>query len=728
LWYSKHRFPLTREFAHVTSRLFPRARGAYSLFSVFITGFIASAMLASAGCATTPEVKTPPRPAYLPPDDIQGPLLAIAKAEDRRAPLTKALLAYGTHESPKVRARLARCLGRLQDSGALPLLATLAADPDDDVRREAIFALGQLPPRPSDPARVPPQQVLLARFGVETSSDIRPLIMVGLGKVGDERSWDAISQAMSSASSAERGEAALALGLQVYNGLASPPGTELNTKLIDLLKDSSSEVRWKAAYALHQAPAPPALRDQALSTLKAAVRDPRVEVRMFAARALGDLDGGIPAAPIEVALSDEDWRVRVNALRAVRNVSPDDAIHLIEQGLEDPHALVRIQALEACGAVQSPRARALLDPWLHGERGADDERAAAIKSYAALAGDAAIPELMGAVADESLILRLAGAQALGALETDASCRALVDLALEEVDPRMMAALADALTPCPRETTRKAVRILLARGDAPVVTLAARMIARDPASDALIPLVGAYERLNGRGEWEAREAVIQAFSALHLRDENVHAILEKALVASDPRVGRAARDALRAIYAEDGEVIAQAPVLFPSSYFETLLYRRAEIATNRGTIILELYPEDAPLTVLNFQRLAEEGFYNGLTFHRVVPNYVVQGGCPRGDGWGGPGYTIRCEINPRRYQRGSIGMALSGKDTGGSQFFITHSPAPQLDGHYTLFGRVIEGMEVVDKLRQGDIIKKLKVLETGAPVSPSRQASTKELNE
>jgi cyclophilin family peptidyl-prolyl cis-trans isomerase len=141
---------------------------------------------------------------------------------------------------------------------------------------------------------------------------------------------------------------------------------------------------------------------------------------------------------------------------------------------------------------------------------------------------------------------------------------------------------------------------------------------------------------------------------------------------------------------------------------------ATIHTNKGTITLELFPQDAPLTVNNFITLARRGFYNNLTFHRVVPNFVIQGGDPRGDGEGGPGYQIRCEINERPYTRGAVGMALSGKDTGGSQFFITHSPQPHLDGGYTVFGQVTSGMEVVDKIVRGDMIKKVVIIETGAP--------------
>jgi cyclophilin family peptidyl-prolyl cis-trans isomerase len=130
---------------------------------------------------------------------------------------------------------------------------------------------------------------------------------------------------------------------------------------------------------------------------------------------------------------------------------------------------------------------------------------------------------------------------------------------------------------------------------------------------------------------------------------------------------------------------------------------ARIRTDRGTIELTLFSAEAPLTVYNFTSLARRGYFDGQRFHRVVPNFVVQGGDPRGDGNGGPGDTIRDELNRRRYLRGTLGMALSGPNTGGSQFFVTHSPQPHLDGGYTVFGQLLNGGDVLDRIVQGDRI-------------------------
>ena len=139
--------------------------------------------------------------------------------------------------------------------------------------------------------------------------------------------------------------------------------------------------------------------------------------------------------------------------------------------------------------------------------------------------------------------------------------------------------------------------------------------------------------------------------------------------------------------------------------------RAVLTTQKGAFTIEFFPEDAPLTVDNFIKLARANYFNGLEVHRVVPNFVMQDGDPRGDGNGGPGWSIRCEMNMVPYERGAVGMALSGKDTGGSQWFVTHSPQPHLDGGYTVFGRVNEtGMKVVDKIVRGDKILSVKIVE------------------
>lgn len=130
--------------------------------------------------------------------------------------------------------------------------------------------------------------------------------------------------------------------------------------------------------------------------------------------------------------------------------------------------------------------------------------------------------------------------------------------------------------------------------------------------------------------------------------------------------------------------------------------------NDNKVVIDFFEKDAPGTVANFKKLADEGFYNGLTFHRVIPGFVAQGGCPYGTGTGGPGYTIKCETenNPNKHLVGRLSMAHAGKDTGGSQFFICYDSFPHLDGVHTVFGEVVEGMEFVFEIKQGDKIKSI----------------------
>jgi peptidyl-prolyl cis-trans isomerase B (cyclophilin B) len=144
-------------------------------------------------------------------------------------------------------------------------------------------------------------------------------------------------------------------------------------------------------------------------------------------------------------------------------------------------------------------------------------------------------------------------------------------------------------------------------------------------------------------------------------------------------------------------------------------KTAEIITAKGTMKVEFYEKDAPITVQNFVDLSKKGFYDGLTFHRVIPNFVIQGGCPVGNGSGGPGYKIKCELDGENqyHDRGVLSMAHAGRNTGGSQFFICHSRdnTAHLDRNHTCFGKVVEGLEVIDAIKPGDKIEKIVVSES-----------------
>ena len=286
--------------------------------------------------------------------------------------------------------------------------------------------------------------------------------------------------------------------------------------------------------------------------------------------------------------------------------------------------------------------------------------------------------------------------------------------LGDSDQRVIAAVLNALV---KIGAPNAGALLLDHlsADDPVVRAAAAAglgELRAPAGAQALP--AAYQYGLRDSTYIARAAVVEAFAKYGIT--SARSLLDAALADKDWAVRvKAAALLKQADPAVDTEArIRPAPShLSPDVYQASRLIAppvstQVYIETARGTIVIELAVLDAPLTVENFISLARKGFFNGLTFHRVVSNFVVQGGDPRGDGEGGPGYTIRDEINERPYVRGTVGMALDWADTGGSQFFITHSPAPHLDAKYTAFGRVVSGMEVVDQLQEGDVIRRIRV--------------------
>jgi cyclophilin family peptidyl-prolyl cis-trans isomerase len=250
---------------------------------------------------------------------------------------------------------------------------------------------------------------------------------------------------------------------------------------------------------------------------------------------------------------------------------------------------------------------------------------------------------------------------------------------------------------------------------------------------IIPIVLACDRI-------ARDTLIMELNNLQIRYEDTRdndikaAILDCLFAFRDSLNGKpAVKEMVTAALADDNYSIRKRasalasmlkmPVAAENDHYPTaitpesyrLIYASgspnpiAEIKTVKGTIRIELLRNAAPKTVANFIKLAKSGFYDKRVWHRVVPDFVIQDGCPRGDGWGGPGYEIRCEYNDLTYNTGSVGMATSGKDTGGSQYFICQSPQPQLNGRYTLFGNVIEGMDVVERIEIGDLIKSVKII-------------------
>lgn len=218
----------------------------------------------------------------------------------------------------------------------------------------------------------------------------------------------------------------------------------------------------------------------------------------------------------------------------------------------------------------------------------------------------------------------------------------------------------------------------------------------------------YQSLEYPKDKETMKLFIREFATLNA--ENCVPLLEGNLAIDDYEICRESADALMTITKKAYTFNAKRKSFFDADKLNELYKKQtAIIHTSRGDIVLKLFPYNSPLTVLNFVSLAEKGFFNNTMFHRVVPGFVIQGGDPLNNGWGGPEYSIRSEFIPMSFERGVLGMASEGKDTEGSQFFIMHAPFYHLDNLYTIFGEVTSGMDVVDKIYTDDFVKSVNIL-------------------
>jgi cyclophilin family peptidyl-prolyl cis-trans isomerase len=318
-------------------------------------------------------------------------------------------------------------------------------------------------------------------------------------------------------------------------------------------------------------------------------------------------------------------------------------------------------------------------------------------------------------------LRAAVANATGDTLDRAFAIARVTPLLRDPDPRVREFAYGALIPTASMSLEDNVHSMLLTGlsdqDFYVRATVLGALTDRPTVADLPTVLDSYARAARDSGNDARLAAIQYVAALWKKDSaSLNAALSSRLrsvpVPSDPLE----RAAARSISPWSSWSSATPRPKLPG-YYEAIVKNMvvpalrgrppiATIHTVRGPIRIELFAADAPITVANFLSLASSGFYRNTRFHRVVPNFVAQDGDPRDDGNGGPGYAIRDEMNRHRYERGAVGMALSGPDTGGSQYFITHSPQPHLDGHYTVFGRVISGYDALDRIVQGDLITRV----------------------
>jgi len=622
------------------------------------------------------------------------------------------LLKMLTDGDARIRRRAALAVGRVGLRDVVPPLITLLADSEPEVRQMAAFALGLLGDvRARDP--------LVAALS-EPSLLVKGSAAEALGLIGDASAADAIasmaSQIVQSGAVAESG------GTDTDDRRETPSATfrlalfalarlKAYVPLASVVLDSGGQLRvrsWPVAFALQRLEDPRALR--ALLAL-AGEADPYT--RAFAVKGLGALKDRTIVPQILPLISSSDRATAVEAIRALGRIGDASAApalaKLIRAAKPDP--FLRLEAVSLLGALGGEGTFDLLldlvaDP-------SPAIRGAVLRSLAQLDPQAFVTILSGLDADPAPTVRMALASALGTMPPELALprlRTMLQEPDQRVVPSVLAALAKLRAP-------EAASVLIERlkaDDAVVRAAAATAIGELKPAGVAAALAQAYRSNDGDATYVARAAALTALAAYGAADATP--VLNTALQDRDWAVRVRAAALLKQFdHASGVEArIRPAPLtLSPGDYSAERLVKppvatQAFIETDRGLIQLELAVLDAPLTVENFIRLARKGFFDGLTVHRVVPDFVVQAGDPRGDGEGGPGYTIRDELNQRAYLRGAVGMALDWADTGGSQFFIAHSPQPQLDGKYTVFGHVIAGMDVVDGIQAGDVIGRVRI--------------------
>jgi cyclophilin family peptidyl-prolyl cis-trans isomerase/HEAT repeat protein len=506
------------------------------------------------------------------------------------------------------------------------------------------------------------------------------------------------------------------------------------------LRDGHPAVVWAASYAIARTRAPggvrelidleasPSLRTRQNLNRAADMPAPytdalsgnqrtRAEIaRGLAKSAAGDSLGARAFSVLARLVGDVDPHVRINAVRSLGTYGPQAKASLIYATRDyDPN--VRIAAAQSFGTVLSKDANDFPALW------AADTSIVYRSSLLASAARAGLrpPELRQWASSPDWRLRAAVASAAGDSLDRAFAISRSTPLTRDPDPRVREAAYAAIAPPPTMALEDSVHTLLVNAlrdpDFYVRATVIGALADRPSTADLAAVLASYSQASRDSANDARLAAIQYVGSLWKKDSSSlnatwQAQLARTPVPADP-LERAAGKAIP-VWSRWGRV---APTARPIGWYEGVVRSivmpayvgktvNATINTVRGPIRLELFGTDAPITVWNFLNLARSGYYRNTRFHRVVPNFVAQDGDPRDDGNGGPGYAIRDEMNRRRYERGAVGMALSGPDTGGSQYFITHSPQPHLDGHYTVFGRVIRGYDVLDKLVQGDVITRV----------------------
>jgi cyclophilin family peptidyl-prolyl cis-trans isomerase/HEAT repeat protein len=624
-------------------------------------------------------------------------------------------------------------------------LERLLADGDRGVRRRAALAAGRVGSRALVPA-------LLERMN-DTEPEVRQMAAFALGLVGDTRATERLVAALQDPETMVRARAAEALGraggagagrelarfllttLPQPHGLITVRGDDpgsvtdpwlvLRLGLFSLarLKDGEAaatvlldggrpRLDWWAATWTAMRLEHPSLRP----VLEAAARSPDGLSRALAARGLGALKDAGAVGLLAGLAADRDQHVVVHALRSLAALGDARGVPAAAAQLRstDPHILA--EALKALAALPPDRTlRAQVVGMVGHETPA--VRAAALAALARLDREDFALVLSGLDPDPVWFVRAGLASALGDSGDDVSV-GLLSTMLKDSDPRVVAAALTALRAARGPQSLEILRRHLDHSDYGVRAAAAEGLAALKAGGQSAALLSAWERGVPDPDLEARLGVVNALA--EQKDEPGAAALQ-AIAARDP--SRAVRlQAAAALRAQGREApdageegIERPPVDYRAAMAPydpqpgvPLYTPRLILHLRAGKIEIHLNVVEAPLASALYLDLARRGFFNGLTFHRVVPGFVIQGGDPRGDGTGGPGFTLRDEVGQRPYARGTVGIALAGKDTGGSQLFVALSPQPHLDGTYPVLGWVADGMEVVDRVQPGDVIERASV--------------------
>ena len=608
-----------------------------------------------------------------------------------------------------VRARAAFALASVQDTSAIPGLLSLLRESIPFVQIDAALALGQMPP-----ASVP-DAPLLRTLGFTRDAQVQRRLIEALGKTGTDSSLRRLVRLRPP----QAAELALAVARYGMRGVTDSTATRW---LLERLRADDPWTRRNAAYALGRVEALAAGR---ADTIRAVLNDtaPDDPAAMHLLRALGTAGDAADAPRLADWLrTAPDWRTRVEAARGLSALSPaDESRSALVAALNDGHPLVARTAAETLAGLDwSPDRVAAVGAWLDAHPRRWRVTAPLLLGLARNGRSQRVLNTVGRWrAERSPVAYAAGLPALAPLDRPRA-DTMLHAALRHDDMRVAAAAMQALTarwertrPSTAGATFKRLSAAVHRGDPALLYHAAPVLADSAFASmgAADTLTATYRTLSTPDDLEGMTTVLEALGTLG--GPTAETTLHDALDHPHHAVRDAAAQGLSA--ATDSTVTAAAKPLpeTPSIDWGALqelgTHPRLVLETNRGTVTIELDTEQAPQTVQAITRFAQEGRYDGVPFHRVVPNFVVQGGdFARRDGFGGPGVFLRTEATRIGHRRGTVGMASAGTDTEGSQFFVSHSMQPHLDGSYTAFGQVTDGMDVVDRLRVDDRIESARV--------------------